>query len=298
MNGISYEKLLESLFDGVYYVDRDKRITFWNKGAERITGFTKEEVMGECCDANILRHIDENGRELCLSGCPLSATLLNGTTLENNIYLHHKEGHRVPVSVRVSPVRDDNGKVVGGIEVFRDNSSSLQIIRELEALKQEAYLDALTGVGNRKYATLKLQTRVYEHDHHKIPFGLIFLDIDHFKGVNDTYGHAIGDDVLVMVGKTISSLLRRSDILARWGGEEFVVILPSATARFLRVIAERIRVFIEQSFIITGNDKLSVTASLGATLALPGDTSKTVIKRADSLMYASKKSGRNRVTIG
>lgn len=298
MSEIAYESLLDNLFDGVYFVDLNKRITFWNKGAERITGFSKDEVMGSCCANNILRHIDNTGRELCIEGCPLTATILDGKPRQSDVFLHHKSGHRVPVSVRTSPVRQANGDVTGAVEIFTDNSSSIQILTELEGLKKEAYVDALTGVGNRRYGEMSLATRLFEWETHSEPFGVLFLDIDHFKQFNDNYGHKTGDDVLIMVGKSISSSMRKPDVVSRWGGEEFMVLLPSITSDVLSKIAERTRLLIEHSFIIAGSEKLRVTASIGATLAMPNDTAETVIHRADSLMYESKTSGRNKVTQG
>ena len=245
MGDVSYETLLESLFDGVYYVDLDRRVVIWNKSAERITGYTKEEVVGAFCYANILRHIDDAGRELCLDGCPLAATMQDCKPREASVFLHHKLGHRVPVSVRTSPVRDASGAVIGAIEVFTDNSKALQILKELEVLKQEAYLDKLTNVGNRRYGENALSTCIFQWQNHGTSFGVIFLDIDHFKNLNDSAGHKAGDDVLVMVGQTILNTLRRLDVVVRWGGEEFVAILPSITVDLLRVVAERMRVFIE-----------------------------------------------------
>jgi diguanylate cyclase (GGDEF)-like protein/PAS domain S-box-containing protein len=296
VSDLSYEKLLDSLFDGVYYVDMEKRITYWNKGAERITGYSKSEVMGSCCANNILCHIDSSGRELCIQGCPLSATLIDGKSREADVYVHHKLGHRIPVSTKVSTVRNDNGDVIGAIEIFTDNSSAIQILKELEDLKKEAYLDALTGVGNRRYGEMSLSTRISEWETFGIPFGVLFLDIDHFKQFNDSYGHKTGDDVLVMVGNSIINTMRKMDIAVRWGGEEFMLLLPSINNKVLGKIAERIRLVIEHSFILAGNDKLSVTASIGATLAISNDTAETIIKRADSLMYESKVAGRNVVT--
>jgi diguanylate cyclase (GGDEF)-like protein/PAS domain S-box-containing protein len=297
VSGLSYKSLLDNLFDGVYCVDNDKRITFWNKGAERITGYLKSEVMGSRCADNILRHIDCKGRELCIEGCPLTATLFDGKTRESDVYLHHKMGHRVPVSVRTSPVRDDSGIVSGAVEIFTDNSSSIQILKELEWLKKEAYLDALTCVGNRRYGEMSLSSRIFEWEKHSVPFGVIFLDIDHFKQFNDNYGHKTGDDVLVMVGKSISNTMRKMDMVSRWGGEEFMLLLPNIDTKVLGIIAERIRMVIEHSFIMAGNEKLSVTVSVGATLAVSKDTAETVIARADALMYKSKASGRNVVTM-
>lgn len=293
---ISAEKLLESMFDGVYFVDLNKNITYWNNAAERITGYNKSETIGKCCSDNLLRHIDANGRELCLEGCPLAATMHDGKTRESSIYLHHALGHRVPVSVRTSPVRDDNGRILGAVEIFSDNSSSLQILHEYEQLKQDAYLDQLTAVGNRRYGEMTLSTRIYELRQHDIPFGVLFIDIDHFKRFNDQYSHRTGDDVLVMTAKSISFSLRKMDSVARWGGEEFIVILPGASSVIVKSVSERIRMLIENSFIMAGKDKLNVTVSIGATMSRPDDTLETIVGRADRHMYLSKSRGRNRVT--
>lgn len=293
---ISAEKLLDSMFDGVYFVDLDRRITYWNNAAERITGYNRSDVVGSRCSDNLLRHIDANGRELCQHGCPLAATMQDGKTRESSVFLHHAFGHRVPVSVRTSPVRDDAGQILGAVEIFSDNSSSLQILHEYEQLKQDAYLDQLTAVGNRRYGEMTLSTRIYELRQHDIPFGVLFIDIDHFKRFNDQYGHRTGDDVLVMTAKSISYSLRKMDSVARWGGEEFIVILPGASRVIVKSVSERIRILIENSFIMAGKDKLNVTVSIGATMSRPDDTVETIVGRADRHMYLSKSRGRNRVT--
>ena len=123
------------------------------------------------------------------------------------------------------------------------------------------------------------------------------MDIDHFKLFNDTYGHKTGDDVLVMVGKSISVLLRKMDVIARWGGEEFVVILPGASKVVVQSVSERIRFLIEKSFIMLGDNKLNVTVSIGAAMCREDDTVESIVSRADQLMYLSKAGGRNQSTI-
>ena len=296
MHHISGEKLLDSLFDGVYFVDLNRRITYWNAAAERISGYSKSDVIGKGCADNLLRHIDSNGIELCKDGCPLAATIHDGKTREAGVFLHHALGHRVPISVRTSPVRDESGEIIGAVEIFSDNSSAMQILHEFEQLKQAAYLDALTGVGNRRYGEMILSSRMHDMQTHEIPFGVLFMDIDHFKRFNDTYGHKTGDDVLVVVAKSISYSLRKMDIVARWGGEEFIVILPGATDVIVKAVSERIRVLIESSFLLVGEEKVHVTVSIGATMSRPDDSVETIVNRADRLMYLSKSGGRNRVT--
>lgn len=296
-NNITSEKILDSLFDGVYFVDCERWITYWNAAAERISGYSKEDMIGHCCADNLLRHVDADGNELCLNGCPLSASIADGKPREASVFLHHKLGYRVPVSVRTSPVRDEAGNVIGAVEIFTDNSSALQLLREFENLKNEVYQDALTSIGNRRYGEVTLTTRIFEWQEHGHPFGLLFLDVDHFKNFNDNYGHQQGDEILIMVAKSISNSLRNMDVVARWGGEEFVVILPGATLVVVKAIAERIRMLIASSFISHVSDNLQVTVSIGGTVSYPGETAESIVKRADAMMYCSKADGRNRVTI-
>jgi len=298
MDSISSAKILDSLFDGVYMVDTDRRITYWNASAERISGYSRADVAGCHCAETLLRHIGTEGCELCTEGCPLAATLLDGEVRETMVFLHHRLGHRVPVSVRTSPVRDESGAIVGAVEIFNDRGTSLRILQEYERLKQEAFLDPLTEIGNRRYGEMCLSTRMHDMQANDIPFGVLFMDIDHFKRFNDRYGHKAGDDVLVMVANSIASSLRQSDVAVRWGGEEFLVIVSGATVEVVGVVAQRVRLLIENSFIMAGSEKLHTTVSIGATAVQAGDTIDIMVGRADRLMYLSKEGGRNRVTQG
>jgi len=129
------------------------------------------------------------------------------------------------------------------------------------------------------------------------PFGILFMDIDHFKKVNDLHGHDIGDKVLIMVSNTFMKNVRASDIVGRWGGEEFLAIIPNITEEQLHFTANKLRVLVEQSGFSLYSDIVQVTVSIGATLAQPKDTTETLLERADKLLYYSKANGRNRVSI-
>ncbi len=298
MNNDMYLALLDNLFDGVYYVDKKRIITFWNKAAERLTGFSQSEVLGKSCADNILQHIDLNGREMCKEGCPLHDTISDGQMREAILFLHHKQGHRVPVYIRISPIIDTNGNIIGGIEVFSDNSRSLPMLKELEQLKKEAYLDPLLQIGNRRYAEITFQSRRFELNAFDVPLGVILLDIDYFKKVNDTHGHSFGDEILLMVCRSIAGVLRQLDSQIRWGGDEFLILLPNVTKEGLQAIAERIQVFVERSFIMVESKKVAVTVSLGVTFAQKHDSLDSTVARADLLLYESKRNGKNKITIG
>lgn len=112
--------VLDSLYDGVYIVDRSRRILFWNHGAEKITGYSSAEVTGRCCSDNILNHIDIDGNLLCCSMCPLRKAIRTGQEIEAKVYPLHKDGHRFPTLTHVAPIRDEKGKIIAGIEIFRD----------------------------------------------------------------------------------------------------------------------------------------------------------------------------------
>lgn len=289
--------LLAHVSEGVYFVSPDHKILLWNRFAEQISGYREEEVLGHCCADNLLRHIDSEGTELCLHGCPLAATIRDGALREADVYLHHKAGHRVPVQVRTIPVRNAAGVVLGALELFSDRSDQQVMLRQLEALRDETLTDALTGVGNRKYGDRVLRERFRQLQEERVPFGFLMIDIDHFKDVNDRHGHAVGDRVLTMVAGSLGSALRRMDVLWRWGGEEFAAVFPGANREELAAIAERLRLFVEKSWLDHEDGQLRVRVSVGGTLALPEDTPDTLFQRADRLLYRSKQEGRNRVTL-
>lgn len=294
----TYTRIIDSLQDGLYFVAVDRTITYWNKAAERITGYAAEEVVGRSCADNILCHVDREGCTLCLGRCPLADTIEDCVEREAEVFLHHKKGQRIPVLVRVYPLRDAHGKVIGGIEMFTDLTSieaNNQRIKELERL---ALLDGLTQLANRVYLEREINARLHEFERFALSFGLLFMDLDHFKRFNDSYGHDVGDTVLQAVAQTLMVNSRPFDLYGRWGGEEFVGVIRTVSAADLEQLAERMRLLVQKNFLMHGTEKLQVTMSIGATSVHPGDTLESLIKRADMLLYASKQGGRNRVTLG
>lgn len=205
----SYEKILENLHDGLYFVDRNRIITYWNKAAEHISGFTADEVVGRSCSDNILTHIDSEGNNLCTGMCPLAATISDGKPREAELYMHHKNGHRIPVSVRISTLTNADGNVIGGIELFTDISHQAANELRVKELEKLALLDNLTQLANRNYIEKEIQSRFEEKKRFNVPFGILFIDIDYFKKFNDIYGHNVGDDVLKSVANTFVANARQ-----------------------------------------------------------------------------------------
>jgi diguanylate cyclase (GGDEF)-like protein/PAS domain S-box-containing protein len=291
-----YRELLDYLADGVYFTDNERRIIFWNKGAEKLSGYSREDVIGTRCHDNLLMHVDSDGRGLCTAMCPLAETLQDGKLREAEVFLHHKNGHRVPVRVRVVAKRDEEGAISGAVEVFSDNSTHLQMTEQLAQMERLALLDSLTGLGNRRYLESIIHSRLAELSRNNWPFGILFIDIDNFKSVNDRYGHDVGDQVLKMVGRTLDGSSRYFDVVGRWGGEEFVAVIVNAEEKELTEIGGRMRAMVEHS-MLNAPDYLFVTVSIGGARATGEDTIESLLRKADEKLYQAKKSGKNRVCV-
>jgi len=292
-----YHILLDKVADGVYFVDRERRIRFWNHAAERLTGFTSAQVLGSSCADAILVHVDERGALLCRTSCPVVATMEDGEDRTADVFLRHREGHRVPVRVRTAAVRDRHGRIIGVVETFQDNSAQIADLERIRHLEQVASLDPLTGLANRRYLDNIFEARFAEVGRGVSAFGVILADIDWFKPINDTHGHDVGDRVLQMVARTLAHNCRPYDIVGRWGGEEFLVIAAHSAAEEVRDLAERLRALVAQSRLDHQGMSIGVTASFGATVARRDDSASILVQRADELLYRSKEEGRNRVTF-
>lgn len=293
----AYKRIIENLHDGLYFVDRDRTITFWNKAAELISGFSADEVVGRPCHENILTHVDDGGNTLCMGMCPLAATIRDGENRSAVVYMHHRNGHRIPVSVRVSTLNDKAGNIIGGIELFTDISNLEANELRVKELEKLAFLDNLTQLANRHYVEREIQNRFEEKKRYNMPFGILFMDIDYFKRFNDNHGHDVGDKMLRLISKTLVSNSRPFDIYGRWGGEEFIGIIKNSDAVELELLGNRIRRLVENSYIIHNGEKLNPTISIGATVVREDDDIDSLLKRADSLLYKSKDAGRNCLSI-
>lgn len=294
-----YKDIIDNLYDGIYFVDRDRMITYWNKGAERITGYTAAQTIGRSCRDNLLNHVTANGAQLCQDHCPLAAVMEDGQEREAEVFLHHADGHRLPVAIRASALRDETGRIIGAIETFSNNAIVIDARRELRELHQAAMTDPLTGLGNRRHIDGRLRAAIAEFQNNGSLAGLLSVDVDQFKQFNDTYGHNTGDSVLRMLGQTIRHVLRATDTAGRWGGEEFLIILYDLQdENDLLTAAEKVRALVEHSRLDIGGRGLTVTVSIGGTLLRTEDTPGSFVGRADHLMYRSKQAGRNCVTIG
>ncbi|MBW2456595.1 MAG: diguanylate cyclase [Deltaproteobacteria bacterium] len=288
--------MLDNLYDGAYLVDADDVIVYWNAAAEQITGFDAAEVVGRSCSDGILAHVDDSGGCMCGSHCPRRSALHTGLTTEAATFLRHKDGQRVPVSMRAVPLNARQPRAGGTLAIFRADPTR-GMAAELDELRSLALLDPLTKLPNRRFCEKVLASRLEEMRRYYSPFGVLFFDVDDFKQINDTYGHEVGDRVLQMVARTLSNNCRLFDIVGRWGGEEFIAVIVNVGERQLAVAAEKFRALIESASLPLGGRRVGVTVSVGGAVSDMDDTPARLLRRADERMYTSKAAGKNRSTM-
>jgi diguanylate cyclase (GGDEF)-like protein len=183
--------------------------------------------------------------------------------------------------------------VVGVVKLSRQTTQDILRIAKLE---QDAFVDPLTGLYNRRYLGMRLDEEIARARRYGFGLGALMIDIDHFKRVNDTYGHQVGDRVLRRIGEIVKSGARSSDIVCRYGGKELLVIVPNTEPAEADKFAERLRETIEATPVATGEDaSVSVTVSIGTSALLAADNAQEFLARADRALYRAKSAGRNRV---
>ena len=285
--------LLEAMPQAAYALDLQRRITHWNPAAERLTGHAASGVLGRSCRDGILNHVDDEGTPLCGTRCPLLATMTDGAPREARVFLHHNDGHRLPVRVHGGVMRDADGNICGAVESFTDDSRARDLDQELGLARNEALTDSLTGLANRRMLHRLLDHHSDEFRRYQRSFAVLFVDIDSFKKINDLHGHPAGDRLLRLVASTLDMSTRPSDTVGRWGGEEFLILAPADDGGEALRLAERARRLVCSSWIDDDGRRVRVTVSIGAALVRPGETAGELIDRADAAMFAAKRKGRN-----
>lgn len=279
--------------DAIIIIDTAHSIVSFNEGAERMFGYEQKDVVGERLDILLperfqLQHdvmIDEFGQGA-------AATRAMGKR-SRQIYGRRKDGNEFVASAQIMRLGDKDARYYAAI--MRDISESKKTEEELLRL---AATDPLTGALNRREFTLLSEREALRSNRYHHPLSLLMLDLDHFKRLNDTYGHSAGDKVLQRFTTLCVNALRNVDFFGRWGGEEFVALLPETDIDGAAVIGERLRKLIADSVLNYHDQKITFTVSVG--IAQYKDSESSIdgpLSRADSAVYDAKKAGRNRISV-
>lgn len=288
-------QVLTLLEEGVCFIDLKDRIRSWNKGAEAITGYSKDQVIGRSCCERVFMHTSRNGISACQGDCPSRRVLSTGSAQQLEMFLLHRDGHRVPVSLRVAPLRGQAGNVIGSIHIFAERRHSLAAIEHACDFERFTFIDALTGMGNRRYTEVALGQALEAFTRYGRRPALIIFDVDRLTAVNTHFGKEAGDQVLRSVSRTICSCLRSYDFLGRWGDDDFFAILADTHSDHLNGLAEECRRQVASSSILMGSHCLQTSVSMGTSLLVPNDTMETWHGRAARNLLEAKQAGGNRV---
>lgn len=294
LNEFTYKSILDNLYEGVYFVDENRVITYWNKGAERISGYKAAEVLGSKCSNNILKHVDDKGCNLCEGVCPMLASMKDGKPKEKNVYMLHKEGHRLPVVVRAMPLFNEVGNVIGSVEIFADNTKHKLQEDKMKQLARLAFNDELTGVNNKRYGEMKLAALIAEVKAQGFDASVLVVELRQILQGSVVYGADIDSDTLMIVSKTLQGNMPEGDTICRWDKNSFLLVLRNYRKSTLLLFADKLKSLINQSKFSSSfkGDKLYI--AIGGTEIKAIDKVESITDRAQrnaqiSLELASSK---------
>ena len=279
-------KVFDNMPEGVLVTDTEATILAVNPAFEQSTGYAPQEVIGQHVRTLKSGHHDQAFYQ------GLWQQLLSQGQWQGEIWNRRKTGEIYPEWLTISALKNDAGETTHYAGIFSDINTQQHIQQRLQRL---AYYDTLTDLPNRAYFYDHLEQELHRAKRDGTVFGVMFLDFDRFKNINDTLGHSIGDAVLKNIAIRLKENVRDSDTVARLGGDEFVVLLPELKeARHAIMVADKLMSSFVEPVSVDGRD-LFVTASVGiSTYPFDGDDAETLVKNADTAMYHSKELGRNR----
>jgi diguanylate cyclase (GGDEF)-like protein/PAS domain S-box-containing protein len=286
------QRLLAALGDGVFGLDQQSRCSFINPAALKLLGYSSDEVIGINLHTLVHRVCDD-GSHCRGHECPVLNTLQDGKTRHLEEWFLRKDGTGLPVMLTVTPVVSGSQQE-GVVVVFSDISERLHLEQEL---RTQATTDALTGLPNRRQFLIELDSELNRIKRHPdLPASILMVDLDHFKRINDRFGHATGDTVLKHFAQELIKISRKSDKLGRLGGEEFSVLLPNTSLEQACMMANRLCESVAVSEVFIERETLHYTVSIGvATLTSADKTMDSALQRSDEALYRAKNAGRNRV---
>jgi diguanylate cyclase (GGDEF)-like protein/PAS domain S-box-containing protein len=275
-----FRTVLDSLQTGVCVADRKGKILFWNQGAERLTGHKRHEVVGRSCRDNVLTQCNDQGCAACGATCPISRTVHEGKPQEAKMELRHKEGHPVHVLMRLAPLRDPHGSIIGIVESFDEQNFASERDRNRHTLAEHGCMDESTGIPNHEFTQFHLGKNLASFARYQLPFGIILMQVDRLAHFRAAYGPPAGDAILRVVAQTMKNAFRPSDFVGRWAEDQFLAILINCGDHGVEKTWERIRKTVTYAGLRWWSDELSVTTSVGYAKAQAGDSIDSLLKRA------------------
>jgi len=275
-----FRTVLDSLQTGVCVADRSGKILFWNQGAQRLTGHQRHEAVGRSCRDNILVHCNEQGCVACGATCPIHRTLHEGKPQEAKMQLRHKDGYPVHVLMRISPIRDPHGSIIGIVQSFDEQKFASEWARNRHTLAAHGCMDETTDVPNHEFTEFHLHENFASFTRYHLPFGVIAIQVDRLEHFRAKYGRPAGDAILNVVAQTLRSAFRPTDFVGRWADDQFLAILVNCAEPSVERTWERVQKMVTCAGLRWWSDELLVTTSVGYATVQGGDTIDSLLHRA------------------
>jgi diguanylate cyclase (GGDEF)-like protein len=288
------QQLIDSMHDGVIFVDARLEIFMWSKGVERLTGISGTAASGRHFVPSLLDMCNTAGRRVRDEACPVARALASGAQLRQRLEILGRQGSHVAIDLHAIPVHTKDGDLLGATVVLHDAEPEASLEEKCEALHAEVTKDPMTKVANRAEFDRMQALFMEAHQQAGLPCSLIMADIDHFKHINDNYGHQAGDEAIIALANLLKSMCRSGDLVARYGGEEFAVLCADCGLADAAVRAEQLRRKVAETTFSSLGTK-HITASFGVAQLQPGDTPESLLRRADLGLLTAKERGRNQV---
>jgi len=295
------ESFLSAIFDSFHdpfnIVDRDYRIVKFNDAYCRMKNIPARELFDKKCYEAL------HGRNSACDDCVVVKTFQSKDPCAKEKRVVQANGSDMWIEIYTYPILDQQGNVTHVVEYARDITDRRKSEEEkkqlIEKLNYLSATDSLTGLRNRRALTDTLHHEIERSQRYDTELSLILCDLDKFKPINDTYGHAAGDAALQAVSEALKTSLRKTDILGRYGGDEFMIILPETSLAGAKMLAEKVRLAVSAiELSVANNKRIGLSLSLGvAGCCAPAENIDTLVRLADSALYASKQGGRNKVSV-
>ena len=289
-----YRTVLQRLSAGVYFVDHGQHIVFWNRGAEQITGYLSQQVLGHHMAENFLEHVDQENRQLEGADLPLNAALRDGKEVEKDGTIRHKDGHPIRVRVRAFPLRDEFGKLLGAAEFIEPTEPLLWQDDRKNELALHGCMERSTGALTREYMETQLHEHLETFQRHAIPFSVLVMRVDHLEALKAKHGNGAVAAVMRVVAQSLLNCLRTPDLLGRWTETEYLVVAAECGETDAPRVAERLRRVVGAAEAEWWGDRIKVTLSAGAAVIKSGDTAQTLVARAELGLRKAAEAGGNR----